>query len=53
MRRELAEVAGNAPGQASTTGGRVKAVIQPPPPKKEAGAKAEPTLELKSDGGKP
>jgi lipopolysaccharide export system protein LptA len=52
MRRELAEVTGSTPGQASTTGGRVKAVIQPPPPKKEAGAKAaEPGLELKPDGG--
>ena len=52
MRRELAEVTGATPGHASATGGRVKAVIQPPP-KKDAGAKgAEPALELKPDGGK-
>jgi lipopolysaccharide export system protein LptA len=52
MRRELAEVTGGPPGQAKT-GGRVKAVIQPPPRKDGAGKAAEPGLELKSDGGKP
>jgi lipopolysaccharide export system protein LptA len=53
MRRELAEVTGSTPGQAATSTGRVKAVIQPPPPKKQpAGKAAEPALDLKADGGK-
>lgn len=50
MRRELAEVTGAQPGQQG--GGRVKAVIQPPPAKKEApGAPkaGEPAIELKAD----
>ena len=52
MKREQAEVTGAQPGQ---TGGRVKAVIQPPPQKKEAPGKESapaPALQLKADEGK-
>jgi len=55
MRRELAEVTGNTPGHENAKGGRVKAVIEPPPAKKEPPGKAAepaPTLELKPDEGK-
>jgi len=52
MRRELAEVTGATPGHASTTGGRVKAVIQPPPKKDAPGKEGAPTLQLKPDEGK-
>jgi lipopolysaccharide export system protein LptA len=53
MKRELAEVTGGQHGPASTAGsGRVKAVIQPPPPKKEAPKEGAPTLQLKPDEGK-
>jgi len=55
MKRELAEVTGVQPGHAPAAGGRVKAVIQPPPQKKDApGNAAEPVpeLQLKADEGK-
>jgi lipopolysaccharide export system protein LptA len=54
MRKELAEVTGGPPGQASA-GARVKAVILPPK-KPAGGASAKPegeALKLKSDEGKP
>jgi lipopolysaccharide export system protein LptA len=55
MKRELAQVTGNTPGHENAKGGRVKAVIEPPPAKKEPPGKAAepaPTLELKPDEGK-
>jgi lipopolysaccharide export system protein LptA len=52
MRRELAEVTGGQPGQPSSAGGRVKAVIQPPAKKEPDKAGSEAAPALKTDEGK-